>query len=80
MTDADLKNAIQAFQMAGVTPLCNFGTLDFTAVVLEGTRSLVAAISDAVENGITEQPLRAALSGVELLIAIATLSEDCRDT
>ena len=80
MRDADLKKAVQAFQMAGAKPLCHFGTSDFTAEVMEGARSLVSAISDAVEAGITEQPLRAALSGVELLIAIATLSEDCRDS
>lgn len=80
MTDADLKKAMQGFQMAGVKPLSHFGTSDFTAAALEGARSLVTTISDAVEAGITEHPLRAALSGVELLIAFATLSEDCRDT
>lgn len=79
MTDAELKKAVQAFQMAGVTPLTTFGTSDFTATALEGARSLVAALSDAVEAGITEHPLRAALSGIEMLIAFATLSEDCRD-
>ena len=80
MRSADLKKAVQGFKMADVTPLGHFGTSDFTADALEGARGLVAAVSDAVEAGINEQPLRATLSGIELLIALAMLSESCRET
>lgn len=79
MTDADLKKAMQGFQMAGVTPFGHFGTSDFTADALEGARGLVSAVGEAVEAGINEQPLRATLSGIEMLIALAVLSESCRE-
>lgn len=80
MREADLKKAMQGFRMADVTPFGHFGTADFTADTMEGARSLVAAVSDAIEAGINEQPLRAALSGIEMLIALGSLSDSCRDT
>lgn len=80
MRNAELKKSVQAFKMAGVTPFGHFGTSDFTADALEGARGLVSAVGEAVEAGINEQPLRATLSGIEMLIALAVLSESCRDT
>jgi len=80
MREADLKKAMQGFKMADVSPFGHFGTPDFTAEVMEGARCLVAAVSDAIEAGINEQPLRAALSGIEMLIALGSLSDSCRDT
>lgn len=78
VSDAALADKISNFSMSGTLPFVGFGTVDFTAIAHEGLRSLLSNLDDAVEVGINPQPLRAAIAGLELLVALAALNESCR--
>lgn len=79
MNNLDMVKKISAFEMSGTVPFVGFGTGDFTLAVHMELRALVGCIDDAVEADINPEPLRAALAGLELLVALAALSESCRE-
>ena len=75
----NITQAVQAFTVSGAQPFGGFATPDFTAEALEGARSLVSALGDAVEAGVGDQPMRAALTGIEFLVSLAILSNHCEE-
>lgn len=74
---AALASAVQNFSMYWAMPLSEFGTPDFTPIIQEVIQALLSTLGAAVEAELATQPTRAAIEGIYLLNALATLSEDC---